>query len=237
MAKHKKKIRIGLMVTLIVCVILCPLAWGGYSVHYGAHAQEKRDDPIEFTPHVTEIVITVTPEPVLKATVGSGQTFDSDNKPELVTVHGDDDYGWGDIKDKSGLVLIWITDEDGTHYIVVDKSDELFNGYSIRDENGERTGVVIEDGFEDFIRAREETLRIFNNSRAMGAGASSVTIIAGLLFASCPATLGAGCVAAFITGTVALGEAIRESRIREDLTDDIKELERNIQGRFVQFRN
>jgi len=62
MAKYKAKIRIGLMVFLVVCVILCPLAWGGYSVHYGAHAQEKRDDPIEFTPHVTEIVLTVTPE-------------------------------------------------------------------------------------------------------------------------------------------------------------------------------
>lgn len=65
MAKYKAKIRIGLMVTLIVCVILCPLAWGGYSVHYAAHAQDKRDDPIEFTPHVTEIVLTVTPEPAV----------------------------------------------------------------------------------------------------------------------------------------------------------------------------
>ena len=48
-------------------------------MHYAAHAQDKRDDPIEFTPHVTAIVLTVTPEPVLKVTVGLGQYFDIAN--------------------------------------------------------------------------------------------------------------------------------------------------------------
>ena len=115
MAKYKAKIRIGWMVFLIVCVISCPLAWGGYSVHYAAHAQDKKDDPIEFTPHVTEIVLTVTPEstalddlqpqvspvplaPTTPEAVGTPEptrpTHGGDETIGYATIHGSDPPMW-----------------------------------------------------------------------------------------------------------------------------------------------
>jgi len=157
MAKYKAKIRIGLMVTLIVCVILCPLAWGGYSVHYAAHAQDKRDDPIEFTPHVTALVITVTPEPVLKVTVGPGQYFEEDYEEQLPEVARPDlleeeELGYSAILGEESLYLVWSTDDEGhKNSYILDQESEFF----------QRVKKIVDDNLEA-RRTLDETNPLFS---------------------------------------------------------------------------
>ena len=157
MINHKAKIRIGWMVFLIVCVILCPLAWGSYSVHYAAHAQDKRDDPIEFTPHVTAIVLTVTPEPVLEATVAPGQYFEEDDEEQLPEVARPDlleyeEFGYSAILGEEGLYLVWSTDDHGyKHYYILDQEDGFF----------QRIKTTVDDNIEA-RRTLDETNPLFS---------------------------------------------------------------------------
>lgn len=68
-----------------------------------------------------EVQPTALPMP----TVGSGQTFDQDaaNRPETATSTGDDLFGFGRIQGRTNLLLVWFTDEAGTHYLVVDETN------------------------------------------------------------------------------------------------------------------
>lgn len=206
MAKYKAKIRIGLMVTLVVCVIFCPLAWGGYSVHYAALAQEKSDGPIKFTPHITGIVLTITPDTILGEDLGYLTAIVSGNTITIGThsypigdgfLDGSDipqgaveqslfgEYGYATILAQGAdeYRLIWITDNDGVkHYMIVKEDDNLFNET---------------DGFTEQLEKLTD-----NEEKVLEAIGLEFGGIGGLIvgeFVICPITGGAGCIVGLVT--------------------------------------
>src|SRR3990170_108518 len=191
------------IVLLAVTIVLCPIAQARIASIRPASAEEGAAQ-IDFTPHVTPLVIEATPEPILIPTIGPGQTFNADHRPELVKVVGDDLFGWGDIKGQPGSVLIWVTDDSGTQYLVVSKSSDFFLGYM-----DPATGSRLDDGFEDLVRLRDERRAELGEHTAAGAGGSGTLLIAtGVFLALCPETVGATCIGALLTGAVAGGETI-----------------------------
>ena len=62
-------------------------------------------------------------------TLGPGQYFEEENKPDVSLIEGgDEQFGYGPLKDNPSLYAMWMTDEDGTHYFVVPKGDDSLLG-------------------------------------------------------------------------------------------------------------
>ena len=125
----------------ILSLILCPLTSGKFLP--SNHALAGDQPQIEFTPHITPLTLTQTAEsigidPILRTTpapsptLGPGQYFEEDdlNKPELDpdTIVGDRKFGFAQIIDNPGLYAVWITDADGTHYLIVENTSEVLTG-------------------------------------------------------------------------------------------------------------
>ena len=175
-------------------------------MHYGVHAQEKSDGPIKFTPHITEIVLTITPDTILGEDLGyltaivSGNTItigshsypigdgflDASDIPQGVveqSLFGE--YGYATILAQGAdeYRLIWITDNDGVkHYIIVKQDDDLFSGT---------------DGFTDQLETVTD-----NEDKVLEAIGLEFGGIGGLIageFVICPITGGAGCIVGLIT--------------------------------------
>jgi len=152
MGMRQKRLRIGVIVALGLVLALCPLLAGVQSGFPGGQANGVAAQvAFTFVPHVTPLEIEATPDPFAIATIGPGQQFDGDDRPEVINVVGDDKFGYGDIPGKPDLVLIWATDENGTHYYVIEKENDLFAGFT-----DPATGQRFEDGFQDYVARMEE---------------------------------------------------------------------------------
>lgn len=181
-----------------------------------------------FPPAMGTPVELPTPLP----TVGPGQLFDEGDSaiPQVGQTHGDDMFGWGKIVGESGLVLVWITDENGTHYVVVDDGSDLFLG-SLDEVTGER----MKDGIEDYIERRSELekQRLAIAGEGISSGAAVGILAWGLGF--CAETGGAGCVVGLVGGiAVAIGNAARDQIIILGLNGDLKELDHNLDEAFAE---
>src|SRR3990170_5477300 len=134
MPHTKTQARIGLVILILVSLIAVPLATGVLAPSTAAYAQ------IDFTPNVSTLVVTPTPQ---GATIGplirhEGDRFEcvglggvmggTECRPELISVHGDDYLGWGEMIGYPGLRLVWVTDETGTHFLVVSADNPQFMG-------------------------------------------------------------------------------------------------------------
>jgi hypothetical protein len=130
MGKRKTKFRMALIILIAVSVVVCPFLLGARELRYASHAGNERQ--ITFTPHVVPLELTQTAEGLLLGivipvpTLGPGQYFEEDdpNRPDpkkvLITSFGDDFFGYGRIRDTNNLYLVWVSDRDGTHYLIID---------------------------------------------------------------------------------------------------------------------
>jgi hypothetical protein len=236
MAPHKLRIRIGLLVTSAVAVALCPLTTAALFSARPASARQPFSTVQPVQPTFTPPVGTTAPIPTPLPTLGPGQGFDSTTKPETITEVGDDEFGYGEIADKPGLYLVWITDENGTHYYTMDGSDPQFRG-STRD-----------DDFSDLIDARAETLRELGDKQdeieKHQTQRTTYDVVAlgiiGIGALVCGVITGGLCFAPFAVGALtAVGNAAAQNGAAQSLQPTLDELqgdldqdEANLRGRF-----
>jgi hypothetical protein len=227
MTSTKPRIRVGVVIFLVFSMLACPLAMNGFTPRSDAHAQ------IEFTPNVATLTITETAVPV---TIGPlvwapGMSFDCPVgmpercRPDLANMHGDDFFGWGEILGSPDLRLIWITDETGTHYLVVAADDPQFAG--------------LPDGssFTDLLEDRMAEIRYLQDRHAEGFGSmAGPTLITGALLVLCPETAGVTCLLAGVTafGT-GVANFIRNMMLSDAASARFQRVEDNLQGRFEQM--
>lgn len=85
------------------------------------------------------------------------------------------------MKGQPGLILMWVTDNVGTHYIVVSKTSDEFLG---------TPDPRIQDGFDYYINQMEaiETRRLETAASGIGSGVAVGVLAWGL--GLCPATGG-----------------------------------------------
>jgi hypothetical protein len=79
------------------------------------------------TPDPNQPIPTMTPVP----TLGPGQYFDENDihRPQVDYIEkGNELFGYGPVLGTDDLYAIWITDETGTHYLIVHKDSELLRG-------------------------------------------------------------------------------------------------------------
>ncbi|MGH2620247.1 MAG: hypothetical protein ACRDHG_06705 [Anaerolineales bacterium] len=89
-------------------------------------------------------------------TVGPGQFFEEDdlNRPEYLGIEeGDEEFGYGPINDEQTLYLMWFTDDNGTHYRVVDNTSQLLYG-TVDPVTGQRR----DNGFNMMIQDRQRLM-------------------------------------------------------------------------------
>jgi hypothetical protein len=233
MADRKKRFRIGLVVLLAISLFVCPLAAGGLGLR-GANAQ------IPFTPNIATLELGQTVEgPRLGAVtpvppVGPGQYFEEGdpNRPAVLGVQGDEQYGWAHVAGHPELVLIWYTDTSGTHYLVLDGTSDAFLGSLDR-----ATGTRLEDGFEDYITRRETLERERLAAAIEGFGSGAVGIAAAALIAACPETGGAGCLGALLVLAASGGGNVLRNIIRIVSIDfEMGDVEDSLRDSFQQAR-
>jgi hypothetical protein len=157
-------------------------------------------------------------------------------KPDTITETGDDAFGYGEVAGKTGLYLIWITDDTSTHYFTVNGDDPNFRG-DARD-----------DDFADLIDAREDTLKQIDDiedkiKEHQGAragydfGAAGVT---GLGVIVCGVATGGTCFVPFAaTGLVLVGNAMAQNGASQSLESslerhqtDLEQHQDSLRGRF-----
>lgn len=229
-------LQLGLVVLTTISLLVCPLAWGAQATIQVAFAGQPLTTlvPVQatFTPPVGSPIPTTIPIP----TLGPGQSFTADNKPDLITKIGDDEFGYGKIAGKPGLYLAWVTDETGTHYFTVDGTNEEFI-------SGERT-----DDFTDFIAQRLDKLSQIEDrqveidvhaiKRRTSDGVAFVAIGIGILV--CGVMTGGACFVPFAAvALTAVGNAIVEKGAAQSLQPSLdtlqgqlEQLDTNLSGTF-----
>jgi hypothetical protein len=240
MADRKKRFRIGLVVLVAISLFVCPLAAGGFGLG-GANAQ------IAFTPNVSNLVLTQTVEGVSIGAFAweAGMTFDCprgepescllDPSTEVVSIVGDEEFGYGEIRDSGGLYAVWVTDERGTHYLVVDGSDPQLTA-----DRADHFASLVSDRAEDQA-AIDERMAEIDGERGLRYGldvGSLATILVGA--GACTFITVGGCILPFAAGALTLvGNAMAHASAQASLEatlpalqEELAQTERNLIGRF-----
>jgi len=72
------------------------------------------------------------PTPAAQPTFGPGQYFEEDdpNKPDFDrdTIQGNHEFGYAQLTENPEFFAVWVTDEDGTHYLIVDMDCQIMTG-------------------------------------------------------------------------------------------------------------
>jgi hypothetical protein len=230
MNQTKALSKVGLIVLTAVSLFVCPLATGA---HLGAPdaAAQAQAAQISFEPQLTPLVTEAPPGAILAPLVWSaGTAFDCPAghpercRPSLLATVGDDYSGYGELPGYPNLRVIWVTDENVTHYLVVDSKDGEF-------------ASVLPDDFTDFIAQRNAAIA----ARRAAASAGQTTLIVGgpalgAMWALCPETYGATCVGAGIgIAVAAITNIIIHSQAEHSAEQDLDIAESNLAGKFDQF--
>ena len=224
------RLRRTLLVTCFFSLLLVPLSWISGPAY--ADPDLRILAQIEFTPNVATLQAQATPGAILSSFVWeAGRTFDCPVgfpercRPALTTMVGDDYFGYGEISGSTGLRLVWVTDESGTHYLVVDEGNPDFAGN-------------LPDDFADFIAQRDGAIAARDSAQSSGqttyaVGGTAVVV----MLALCPETFGATCIGAGI-GIVVGGIAniIIQSTNSRRADRDIETADANLLGRFSVLR-
>jgi hypothetical protein len=232
MEKPKAFIRVGFFSVLIFSIILC-------SFTTGLARQGAMGTPFQPVPTIDATIPTavgvMTPIPTLAV----GQYFERGDQdiPQIATMIGDDDFGYGRIVGSSNLFLIWISDADGTYYLVIDEED------------ADTKGMWLD--YKDFIDQRETKIQkieqierdiegVVQSAKLWEAG---IVIIVGVGTILC-VTSGIGCIATFIAlGVTSMIEVADlygdEEKLQKDLIaslEDLYDLESNLTGTYVNLQ-
>jgi hypothetical protein len=223
MADRRRKLVAGLAALIAFSLVVCPLGWGAAGAPARAAAQGT---PWDIPTIVGTPIVVPTPIP----TVGPGQYFEEGDPalPQAGQRHGNNRFGWATIPGQPGLVLVWVTDDEGTHYVVLDSGSDLFLGSLDSVTNTRR-----EDGVEDYILQREELQRqrLATAGEGMGMGAALGVLAWGI--GLCPVTGGGGCVAGVVgAGAVFAANAVRNFVVLQGQNADLRELDANLLAAF-----
>ena len=129
MAENRRKAMGGLAALVAFSLFVC-------SVTGGALARAPRGQ-INFTPNIPPLQMTQTAQALAIATasvatptLGPGQSFEEDDpsRPEVILLAGDPRFGYGALASDPDLYVIWVTDEAGTHYLIVGQDSDLISG-------------------------------------------------------------------------------------------------------------
>jgi len=236
MAPHMRRIQVGLIALSVAAIALCPVTAAALLSTSRASAYQPFVTVPPVSPSVPTPIGTTAPVPTPIPTLGPGQGFDQSTRPEVITEIGDDEFGYGEIADKPGLYLVWVTDENGTHYLTMDGADPQFRG-STRD-----------DDFADLIEARTETLKELGDKQdeidKHQVQRTTYDVVAlgiiGIGALVCGVITGGLCFAPFAVGALtAVGNAAAQNGAAQSLQPTLDELqgeleqdEANLSGRF-----
>ena len=187
--------------------------------------------PFEFPTPFGDIVPSATPIP----TVGPGQSFEQDSfaRPKTITQHGDDQFGYGRIEGSANLLLVWFTDEFGTHYLVLDENSEELKGLfqdfeqAITDREAKLTEIETKD------------LEVAKSTRT-GRRNELFTLGLGVAGGVCSLLTGGFCIPFAIAAVAAYGLAwdqyFEQERLlgeRDIMDGQLNEIEMNITGTYT----
>ncbi len=249
---HIRKLFVAL---LVVSMFLCPLAHGGF-VRISSAEGERQIYPTvpPVDPTIPTPLGTTMPSLMPMPTLGPGQDFEDEeiDQSQINVLHGDDKFGYGQFLDNEDLYIMWITDEDGTHYLVVDEgNDVLFGKYD------QLTGERREDeSFMQFLIERtvkqnqlSEIEREIEGKEKLRDGLffTGYVVLFGGLAICIFASAGACSIATPIVGTGGMGlagtavtEAVGVDNAMDRYNDKLKEIredENTLLGRFTLAMN
>jgi len=113
--------QVALIITLASVFVLSPFV----SANVGQGGSAAAQGPINFTPHITPLVIPETPVAPRFAAIGP---VTAAGLPEVVDPKLlEDPLGYAEILGQPGMYLVWSTDADGeNHYFIIDRNNEYF---------------------------------------------------------------------------------------------------------------
>jgi len=153
---HRRSLQVGVILFTIATFLLCPFGIARIShedsVEAGALAQ------VEFTPNIAPLELTQTaesallhtvPTPAAQPTYAPGQIYEEDDPnrpiPEQSLIEGNQKFGYAQLVENPDLYVVWITDENGAHYLIVDKDSQVLTGGSNPDSGFFKIISSIED--------------------------------------------------------------------------------------------
>src|SRR3972149_1430069 len=151
--EHKIVPRVALTVVMVLSLLVCALAQRG--PRFGAFAAGEFGQ-IDFTPHITPLILQGTAPPPPMATLGPGQSFGRDHPEVLRIEDGDEQYGYRAPAETPDLYLIWAPighNPDGSlamQYLVVRFDSEMLRGTL-----DPTTHQTYPNGFDKYVRDYE----------------------------------------------------------------------------------
>jgi len=252
MRDHRFKFRIIAILVTIVSVAIYPMvtsiALADNSIYVNG-----LDQPFDFTPNVKQLELTSIAATAVAGgmaapplTLSPGQLYSEENKPEVSHIEdGDDEFGYGPSKDDPDVYVVWMTDQNGTHYFTVAAdSDELLGtldeATNSRAQNGYVHVVADRDSKLQEVIDMEEKANRHQNLRMGSHGASVGTavvgaIVCGLLTAgACIVAFGVAAVGAWALGVQQNGEKLSAQDSLERLDGQLSDIGAELQGKFGQ---
>lgn len=145
--------RTGVLLFSALCLIVFQFANSILLTKSNAYAQDEFPTLPPNTVTLAPAVEGGTPAPTPISTLEPEEYFEEDdpNRPEArYTEKGDDQFGYGPANDEETKFLMWFTDEDGTHYRLVDSTSQILFG-SVDPVTGQRR----DNGFNQKVEERE----------------------------------------------------------------------------------
>lgn len=227
-----------------LCLLIFQLSTSVLASTSPAYAYQPFATVVPVDPDFEDPIDEEIPTPIPIPTIGPGSTFDKDdpNGPrEKFIEEGDERFGYGPMAGSDDLYVVWTTDDEGTHYLVVHKDSDYLRG--TRDS---ATGGRYENGFDNLIKQREverlvrdEEIAIRDSREstadtafglgllvAVGGGVACIVVTLGI----CGAILGIG--GAFLVGAFASqSTALDHNASARVHGNAIREMERRLNSR------
>ena len=238
MTKRKALSSAGLIVVIAISLFVCPLATAGSLGGQDVAAQAQLAQ-ISFEPQLTPLGIEATPEASTPAILQPGQYFEENdsNRPEVDadTLVGDALFGYAQLVGDPSLTAVWITDSEGTHYLIVDSASDVLTG-----------GGDPNNGFFQLANHRDQIhsqiLVALDNRDAHHETADTFrwgTLAAAIGWAACAILTGGLCLPVVAIGAGALwytenkdNDAQVQQNLIEGYQRDLADDERLMRGRF-----
>jgi hypothetical protein len=149
MRPNPTRLRNGLTAALALSLFASPLALGSTSLIHPAGAATPFQTLVPHDPNLPTAVGEVGPIATPVPTVFPGQYFehgDSGRPPvDETAMEGDLQFGFQQLADDPDLYMVWMTDKDGTHYMIVKADSDVLTG-----------GNDPQSGFLFLVREREK---------------------------------------------------------------------------------
>ena len=248
---HKSSIRLLVALISSGCVAIFPLA--ATALLGPGVSAEHLGQPIDFTPNVKQLELTsiavtaiaqgfVAPAP----TLGPGQLYEEQNRPEVsLTEGGNDEFGYGPSKENPDVYVVWMTDENGTHYFTVgSESDELRGTLDKATNTRSANGYVHliaerQVKLEDISDAQNEanthqSLRMTSHYGALGLAFLGGVVCGIVTGGACFVAFGVAAGTAWVAGVVQNGEKAAAQDNVSRLEGQLQTIDTRLQGKFGQ---